>query len=216
MKRSTLLILFLINFIGFCMTAFFVVTTKDLYIDKSLISLLQRFESNATTKLMIFFTEVGSFNGIIIIYMISVLLLLYFRDKKSILLLTLMIISTPIVNSLLKQLFTRERPNVNQLIDISGYSFPSGHTMHAVSIFGMLIYIISRSNVSNVLKITCSMLFILIILFIAISRIYLGVHYPSDVIGGAFVSICLIIVSILIVISFFNRIDKQKTSRSKA
>ena len=88
-----------------------------------------------------------------------------------------------IINYGVKQVFRRERPNILSLVDISGFSFPSGHSMVSSSFYGFLVYLIYKYCKSKWRYFGIAILTFLI-LFIGISRIYLGVHYASDVIGG--------------------------------
>lgn len=70
------------------------------------------------------------------------------------------------------------------LVQEKGYSFPSGHSFVAVAFYGFLIYLIITSNWNKKVKIVSSLFLTVLILLIGISRIYLGVHYPSDVTAG--------------------------------
>lgn len=94
------------------------------------------------------------------------------------------------LNGLMKEVFARVRPDqIDHLVQQGGYSFPSGHSMGSMIIYGGLLFIIFRymsSRRGNWLigKIVLSIILGLVILSIGLSRIYLGVHYPSDVIGG--------------------------------
>ena len=100
-----------------------------------------------------------------------------------------------ILNPVLKNIFDRERPTLLRLIDISG--FPSGHAMGATSYFGSIIYILNRhdSGISKGVLIGLSALFILLI---STSRVYLGVHYPTDIISGIIGGAFCIVLSTLI------------------
>ena len=102
-----------------------------------------------------------------------------------------------ILNPVLKNIFDRERPTLLRLIDISGFSFPSGHAMGATSYFGSIIYILNRhdSGISKGVLIGLSALFILLI---STSRVYLGVHYPTDIIAGIIGGAFCIVLSTLI------------------
>ena len=82
------------------------------------------------------------------------------------------------------------------IIEENGYSYPSGHSMIAVGFYGFILYLIWQMNISKSLKYTLSSLMVIFILLIGISRIYLGVHFPSDVIGGYSISLCFLIVYI--------------------
>lgn len=91
------------------------------------------------------------------------------------------------LNQGLKYLFARPRPTDQRLIAMTGYAFPSGHAMGSVIFHGMLLYLIiyyfNHKKYRNVLLVLGGLL----IFLIGISRIYLSVHYPSDVVAGFFI-----------------------------
>ena len=91
------------------------------------------------------------------------------------------------LNYILKLIFSRTRPIDINIITETGYSFPSGHAMISLAIYGFLAYLLWKSDYKYK-KIGVSLLVLLIVL-IGISRIYLGVHYTSDVIAGFIVSL---------------------------
>lgn len=84
----------------------------------------------------------------------------------------------------LKNTFKRERPNINRLVEEKGYSYPSGHTMTATIFYGFIIFLIVISNLILPLKWTLIILLALLIMFVGYTRVYLGVHFLSDVIGA--------------------------------
>lgn len=88
-----------------------------------------------------------------------------------------------LLNVILKHLFLRARPDLLQLVNVSGYSFPSGHSMNSMIFYGFLIYIIFK-NMKHWGKYAIAGALGLLVLTIGISRIYLGVHFASDVLAG--------------------------------
>ena len=91
------------------------------------------------------------------------------------------------INQMLKIILRRSRP-INNL-NIFGYSFPSGHAMVSMAYYGFIIYLILKANIKNKYKIASIIILSLIIFLIGFSRIYLGVHYLTDILGGFTLSI---------------------------
>lgn len=89
-----------------------------------------------------------------------------------------------LLNAVLKALVARPRPEGFRLVEETGFSFPSGHSMVAMAFFGLIIYLIWRYGAGGKRRIALAAVFAFIIVMIGISRIYLGVHYASDVLGG--------------------------------
>ena len=120
--------------------------------------------------------------------------IVYYKNHKigKILLLHLIIID--ILNFFFKMLFSRERPDILRLIEIDGYSFPSGHAMVSFCFYGLCLYFLMKSNFPYK-KIGCFIIVVLILL-IGISRIYLGVHYFSDVLAGFLCSLSYLLLII--------------------
>lgn len=95
------------------------------------------------------------------------------------------------LNVILKDLVQRPRPDFTLLGRAveTGYSFPSGHSMVAMAFFGLLVWLVWRYERNRTMRLTCCAGFSVIILLIGLSRIYLGVHYASDVLAGFCVSL---------------------------
>jgi Uncharacterized membrane-associated protein len=108
------------------------------------------------------------------------------------------------LNILFKLIFHRARPNILQMISASGYSFPSGHSMVSAAFYGYLIYLCLIFFKKPPSKIAGFLLGALI-LFIGVSRIYLGVHYASDVICGLFAGLAWLVLYIAVTETLFDR-----------
>lgn len=175
--------------VGFFVMAIIVNKHTTLAFDSVIISIIQGLENPVLTLVMEFFTHIGSFiviASIAVIFGIFMYLTLKFRYE--LILLPIAIIGARLLNRFLKEMFQRVRPELNRLIEIGGYSFPSGHAMNAMAFYGILAYILwwyVPGRWGRTLLIITSSVFILMI---GISRIYLGVHYPSDIIAGYFAS----------------------------
>lgn len=89
-----------------------------------------------------------------------------------------------VLNKLLKLFFERERPNLLSQYDGVGYSFPSGHAMGSFIFYGFLAYLVSTSPIPRWAKLSLSFVLLSIILLIGFSRVYLGVHYLTDILAG--------------------------------
>ncbi|HGD6227565.1 TPA: phosphatase PAP2 family protein [Streptococcus agalactiae] len=84
----------------------------------------------------------------------------------------------------LKLIFQRVRPTLPHLVFAGGYSFPSGHSMGTFMIFGSIIILLQYYMPNSIWKLLCQGILGLLIFLIGLSRIYLGVHFPTDVLAG--------------------------------
>lgn len=139
-------------------------------------------------------TMLGNWYTILAILIASFLL----KNKSYFKYISINLISLVAINQGLKFLFQRARPELN-LINESGYSFPSGHAMVSMGFYGFIIYLILTSNISKKYKIAISIILEILIIAIGFSRIYLGVHYFTDVIVGFIISIIYLIIYIDII-----------------
>jgi len=153
-------------------------------------------QSESLTKLMIVATTIGD-KYTIAIFSLIVLLLLIFRKKDfpRTRLFTLTMAAGVILSQALKRIIQRARPE-NMLIAKDGFSFPSGHSTLAVCFFGMMIYLFRNEIKNKTLRYSFVTINVLMIISIAFSRIYLNVHWLTDVIAGLTLGLICILASI--------------------
>ncbi len=138
-------------------------------------------------------------------FVMACLIFLLFLDSKVIAcLFTCLMLGEACMVSLLKHLFKRMRPNINQLVYEKGFSYPSGHTFGAVSFYGFLLFLIIMSGIILPIKLILGIFIILIILLIGYSRIFLGVHYFSDIVGALLVGNAYLLSYIYLVHNILN------------
>ena len=174
-----------------------VIVGKELYIDKLAYHLfIEKLRNDKLTTFMKLATKLSNPEVMIVIAIISILFCTkLIKNKKLSLGIILNLAGITIINQILKFIFRRERPTGYRLIEMSGYSFPSGHAMASLAFYGLLIYITKRLVKNKYLKILLITLNIAIIILIGVSRIYLGVHYLSDVLTGYSISIIYLLIT---------------------
>ena len=133
---------------------------------------------------------------------LTLILLVLVKNKKIGFLAGTNLVTVTILNQLLKFILQRPRPTEFRIINEIGYSFPSGHSMISMAFYGFLIYLIYKNIKNKYLKISLITILLLLIVMIGISRIYLGVHYTSDVCAGFLISIAYLIIYIKIANKF--------------
>ena len=139
---------------------------------------------------------ITNFGGAIFLVIATITLFIVIRNKKiGISILSNLAIVT-VLNQLIKRILQRPRPTEYRIIEETGYSFPSGHSMVSMAFYGYFIYLIYKYVKNKYVKWISIILLSLLICLIGISRIYLGVHYTSDVLGGFLISISYLIIYI--------------------
>lgn len=116
----------------------------------------------------------------------------------------------------LKRLFRRKRPLLPLLQPVGGLSFPSGHALNSTTFYGLLIYIISHTKHFKPVKITFTGSLVLLIIGIGFSRIYLRVHYASDVLAGHITGILWLVVAqdVLTRLEDYNKQKAKQLTRT--
>ena len=191
--------------ISFCILIFFVIyiliMTNNIYwLDNSIYNFIKSFSSLKMTYIMTLITEFGGVIGIAGIMITVLICLVIYKKEKFALGMILNLGFGAVLCFIIKYIVKRPRPPFSEMIVLQeGYSFPSAHTVNNVIFYGFAIYLIYK-NVKNkiVRNISCIILTIIPIL-IGISRIYLRVHYPSDVLAGFAIGILFVIIFVNII-----------------
>lgn len=159
-------------------------------IDNYIYNNISKFINPFNTAIFKFFSFFGSE---IFIIGLCILILILVKEKSRGIGFIFILGMSLLLNQGLKLVIGRDRPNINQIVNETSYSFPSGHTMIAITIVGVLIYNIwhnSKNKLSK--KVFLSTILIVFALMIMLSRIYLGVHYFSDILGGITTALLLL------------------------
>lgn len=118
------------------------------------------------------------------IFIILFCLLFIILKKSRGVAITIIVFASTLLNQALKLIVGRPRPSINPLAIEKSFSFPSGHTMIMIVMGGILLYLLWQEKGSKIKKTILTIIISLIALTVMFSRIYLGVHYFSDIIGG--------------------------------
>lgn len=168
------------------------------------------FKFNISTPIARFITNFG---GAIFVISLTAILFFTIKDKKigASIVANLGIIT--LLNQIIKFIMQRPRPTEFRIIEETGYSFPSGHSMVSLAFYGYLIYLIYKYISNKHLKRALIIILSILICIIGVSRIYLGVHYTSDVLGGFLISLAYLIIYIELVNKFV--LEKNKDDRKE-
>ncbi len=186
------IIIFTLSILTFTTMAILLRINKINFIDTNIYNVIANLRCDFLTYIFKLFSFLCS---TWFIFSAIVLIIIFIENKRFGFYLGLNVACNALLNQFLKFCFARPRPTQINLIVEKGYSFPSGHSMVSMAFYGFFIYIILKSKLSKKLKIFLSSLFSLLIILIGISRIYLGVHYASDVIAGFTISISYLILT---------------------
>lgn len=206
--RWMLLFICLIGFLALAEDVFHQEIMNGDIVGYDIISKLFKF--NVSTPIAKFITNFG---GAIFVISLTTILFFVIKDKKiGISIITNLGIVT-ILNQIIKFIMQRPRPTEFRIIEETGYSFPSGHSMVSLAFYGYLIYLIYKYINNKHLKRTLIIILSVLICIIGVSRIYLGVHYTSDVLGGFLISFAYLIIYIELVNKFV--LEKNKDDRKE-
>jgi membrane-associated phospholipid phosphatase len=175
-------------------------------LDEHVLRWVERRRTPTFDAAMLELTTLG--DGIVILMLVAVasIFLWLTQHRWSVYILLVGVLGGKVLNNGLKLLFARPRPSVVEWIDqVSSPSFPSGHAMSAIIAYGSVAFLVARLEPTPALRRATWALAALLILGVGISRIYLGVHYPSDVLGGFLAGLAwlVFVVSSVTAVRFF-------------
>jgi hypothetical protein len=191
MKKFNIFIVVLC-LILFSVICYGVLSYDSLVIDTKVYSFIaDNIMSDGITSVLKVITELG---GVAFIVLAGVLIFMF--CKKIRWFVTFDLVGVTLINQAIKHIVRRPRPNVLRLVEESGYSFPSGHSMVSMAFYGIVIYLVYKNVSNKYLKWLLITLLSLLILSIGFSRIYVGVHYFTDVAGGFLLGLAYLIIYI--------------------
>ena len=202
MKKFSIFVVVLC-LILFSVICYGVLSYDSLVIDTKVYSfIINNIMNDGLTPILKAITELG---GVAFTVLAGVLIFMF--CKKNRWFITFDLVGCTVINQTIKHIVRRPRPNVLRLVEESGYSFPSGHSMISVAFYGLVIYLVYKNVNNKYLKWTLITLLSLLILTIGFSRIYVGVHYFTDVAGGFLLGLAYLIIYINI---YNKRIGKNE------
>ena len=192
-KNNFLSIVIFICLVGFLALAEDVFNKEIMNGDIIGYNIISMFISSKLTSLVEIITWFGS---PLCFILITIVYLIIKKFNKKAFIIPLNLILVTMINQLLKLILHRPRPMDAPIVVEHGYSFPSGHSMVSLAFYGYFIYLIYKNIKNKTLKYFLIILLSMLILLIGLSRIYLGVHYTSDVLSGFMLSLSYLIVFI--------------------
>lgn len=160
------------------------------------------FHLQSSSGLTYFFSHMtnifGDKGGIIVAVLLALVLYLLFKQKEATIWFASTVVLSLALNTVIKVIIGRERPDIHRLAAFAneaGKSFPSGHSIFATIIFGSIFFICLGKLKNRSSKILLGILCIILIALVMFSRIFVGVHYPSDTIGGFLEGISILLLT---------------------
>jgi len=167
------------------------------FADLRIISLLRAIISEKLNYFFVFCTNLANWQTVVAGLTLAAAYLFLTKNKNTVKYLIATTAGGFLISSIAKTIFHRARPIATNLIaSPASYSLPSGHAVVAVCFYGFIAYLLFKKIKNKFFKITVITLALLITLFIGLSRIYLGVHYPSDVLAGWYLGFAVLAIGV--------------------
>lgn len=204
-------IILLLSILLFSIIVNEIVIEKENSIDDAVFKYISSFTSPSATKAALFATTFGSGYFLIPAYILIIFYHIKIHRIKQATIVGIIAIISLLSVWLLKDLFHRPRPLLPLISGAWGYSFPSGHSLGGFTFSGVLIYILWRTSLKPYLKWLLYILLFIFSILIGISRIYLRVHFASDVLG----SFLLTVVWLSLTFILLETIEKINNSKNE-
>ncbi len=181
----------------------FVVRYK--WIDDWVLASLNQTANNTITQFMRFITFYGNHSFLVPANLLMIVVLLYYKQKKWATANAIAALAGVGLMSMLKKILARPRPSHPLVEGISNFSFPSGHAMMSLMFYGMLILLCLQFLNNKAYKTVAIFLLVTIILLIGFSRLWLRVHFITDVLAGYAIGLCWLSISMLLSEKIWSR-----------
>lgn len=181
-------------------------------IDTAVSLLFEKIRADWLTDLFFALSHIGSLKIMLPLCIIMSIVLVVKKKYVHAVSLMLLFFLVRVLNTYLKEFFLRERPLFDFLYKENGYSFPSGHSMNSAAVYSFLCFILIETFIlsEKVKKMLVAGTAVLILL-IGVSRIYLGVHFLTDVLAGFAAGICTFLVVKIALAKIQQVFDKNRT-----
>lgn len=184
-KGFLVAMLVFLSLISFFVLVKMVLIDENEALDREIYSLIEPHTNETTSRIMVIYSWIGGTRFMLPANILLICYCLFIRkDRWQSIKLGVIALSSVCVMHLLKLLFNRPRPLIPLLEPAHGLSFPSGHAMTSITFFGLFIYLTIKHLKNTYLKILLVVLLLSFIVIIGYSRVYLRVHFPSDVLAG--------------------------------
>lgn len=205
MKKIKILFIILLLLIFF-LIAFNINSNFIEKMDSAIYSLIFSLNGDFITTLFKVITFLSNPEFVLIALVICFIFIKNKKIKNFIVLNSVLIVS---LNQIVKAIIARPRPSELMIIKETGYSFPSAHAMFSLAFYGVLLYYLMKTNINKKIKIFLGIILLFLIILIPVTRVYLGVHYASDVIAGMCLS-----GAILLIYSVISEKNDKKANKS--
>ncbi len=182
-------------------------------LDQGIMKMVAEFRSETLTKVMLAFTYLGSTSSVVVIATVGLLFTHFWRFKSERRIILCACFASMLLIRSAKIFFGRERPSSESwLTSASGLSFPSGHSAGSFAVLGALFFVLGRGCERTFQRFFVWSFGLIVVLMIGFSRVYLGVHFPTDVLGGFLLGFAILLLSI----AFDDYSESRNTAKAAA